>query len=1260
MIAYLAALTAVVSFCQPAGAAVTQSANAISLTGDTYSFSFSRENGSLLSVNQAGKTGSIWKSGEQGLWNARFRDNTEVNAAAFKPTGERTFRWSTADGGLKLEYLAPEINVTVTVTPGSGSADFRAEVQPREKTILEFALPARLRFEPQSVERFVSPMAGGTSVGSAFNSRFFEAQSQETPGGWAPKPFGTAGYEALYGGRLDQRADNDPPTQVQVTDQGRQWLSASLVQRLSTATPVVNRPPTRAQADLVLVDSANGPYYSASHLGGTGYLWRLGGAVRQADAPNALDMVVQTVDKLAASASAPRTKIGLLSLTSGPERGSWAEVTLRDWATRLASTRAVTSGRAELEQITTARAMMEALQSSDYLVILNPYGEWTPILPDAGMAETVAAVGKFVRAGGNWFETGGYPFYYGMVPLRYLSCGTNYPAAFADFFHLDSHNGSGSVYRVQPQQWAPWEGAKNSEALFVPGRISCGGDELGGYCDRPFCTFVAAGQAWLTPVVRMSLGRTAPESLREYAASNQINRRLEDKMSPELLAKLKDSVLVYYAGNAADKVKYLDLLPKSTLVHFADYLKGGFDKEYPDHLPPNPGFGTSDDLRRLFDRCHELGLLVMPYTNPTWWCDHPRGPTFLRDGEDPLLRGLDGKPVYEKYSANDGWTVCHWHPAVQAANRLTVKQFTTEYPVDVLFQDQCGARGWRYDTNPASPTPYAYTDGLLSMVAEDCKAVPLSTENGWDRVVNYEAQLCGMTWSIVPTEGGPTWRRLMKTQYPPNTWEIFPVAQYIAHDKTQMLHHDLGQFVTNRQVLAWTLGLGYSLSWRTSAAGLTNDASREWLLWLDRLQKSVCARYIGEPVVDFHHDRGPEPTVEDDGVIRATYGDVKLAVNLGPVTREENGQSLPSYGFYATAPGMVAANVTGAGQAGPEGTNYVAQQGKNVTDLWVYGPQESQMTVVLPDWTAQRAVVQLDGAAAQTVACTKGALEIRTPRRDTAKRIEPPAALAGKAPRDWPGAKPAVGVLDLGPAWNLSWTTITPAQWLEALGKSPLAQELGVPIKPIRTVPDLLYALKTGATGWLAIVNPYGERFPVTGPGTWREMLTLIRQYVENGGSWWETGGYSLHSATWSEGAGVQTEAVGPSGAAFLGLPVGNGDVEAPAVRLHVPDEGRAWLGDALSVRVSQSTSVVNRGLPRTSQDPGHVTLVAGPEDDFIGGYRLNGWGWLWRVGGFYPDPEVSTSVTTAALEYLYTHAPLPVKAGGIRYLWHATVQPAP
>src|SRR5438105_2676287 len=140
---------------------------------------------------------------------------------------------------------------------------------------------------------------------------------------------------------------------------------------------------------------------------------------------------------------------------------------------------------------------------------------------------------------------------------------------------------------------------------------------------------------------------------------------------------------------------------------------------------------------------------------------------------------------------------------------------------------------------------------MISMVAEDSGTKPLSTENGWDRIVNYESQLCGQTWGIVPTEGAPSWRTFLKDRFTPATWDIFPVAQYIAHDKTSMLHHDLGQFVTDDEVLSWTLGLGYGLSYRVSTTDLSRRSTLEWLRWLDRLQKSVCAHYVGQPVLSF-------------------------------------------------------------------------------------------------------------------------------------------------------------------------------------------------------------------------------------------------------------------------------------------------------------------------------------------------------------------------------------------------------------------------
>ncbi|MDH7568677.1 MAG: hypothetical protein QHJ73_03725, partial [Armatimonadota bacterium] len=317
-----------------------------------------------------------------------------------------------------------------------------------------------------------------------------------------------------------------------------------------------------------------------------------------------------------------------------------------------------------------------------------------------------------------------------------------------------------------------------------------------------------------------------------------------------------------------------------------------------------------------------------------------------------------------------------------------------------------------------------------------------------------------------------------------------------------------------------------------------------------------------------------------------------------------------------------------------------------------------EVWVALPPGMSGAVRVTLEGRSAVTSVVQGNLLRLRLPEREPGRRRQPPAALARIAVRHWPGGPPAVGVVDLGDAVQPTWTRITAQEWVEAFARSRLAVEYGVPVRRITSARELAAALEAGPTAWFALVNPYGEGFPVEEPARWREMLDRVRAYVNAGGCWWETGGYSFYSAVSVVDGVKQAESVGPAGASVLGLPVGSGEVDQSEEPLRVPPEGRAWLGEALSTRVERAMSSVNRGLPRGSEDPGHVTLVAGAAHDFIGGYRLEGWGWLFRVGGFYPNPDVVLPVAVAAMEYLYTRPPLPVKPGGVRYLWHATVTP--
>lgn len=1189
---------------------------------------------------------TIWGTGEFGLWQIVFADGTRTSAAEVaERRGAITVEADQAQETVTIAYSDPEVRVLVTVAGIADGLELQGEITPLKAPILEFALPARLRFKPSQVTRFIFPEDGNKSVGTAFNSQFFGLQRRDQPVGWRSELAGAAGYVALLGGPLDQRADREPPVALRATEIACEWLPQSLVERINSSNAVVNRPSTRAQVDLVIADSENGPYFAASSLGGAGRLWRIGGAVGDAEVGLVADLVTAVAQRLARTATDTRTKLGLISLTNGPLQGGWAAVPVSEWRSRVSVVARAAGMR--LVQLATPEDTLAAARTDDFLLILNPYGESVPVSKDGNLQTTVRAVHRYVTAGGNWFEVGGYPFFYAMRPLVYLDHSARYPPAFADFLHLDTVNGRASVYRVQPQAHQPWAGAEDLETIFVPGSLRCGGDEQGGYCDRFFATYVRPGQTWRAPIVRITIGNTAEQDLQAYCQANEIRRRLEDKMPPDKLERFKRSVLVYYAGSAREKLESLHLLPVPAQVHFADYLRGGFDKQYPDHLPPNPSFGTPDELREFFDRCRELGHLIMPYTNPTWWCDHPRGPTFERHGTDPLLKTLNGELSYECYGNNDGYTVCHWHPAVRAANAETRRLFTEEFPVDILFQDQCGARTWHYDTNPASPTPYAYTEGLLSMVAEDSQKVPLSTESGWDRVVNYESQLCGMSWSIVPTEGAPSWRTLMKERLPVKTWELYPLAQYIAHDKTAMLYHDLGQFVTNREVLTWAIGLGFCMSYRVGATDLQKDAPREWLRWVDRVQKSVCARYVGQPVAAFEHDRGPKPRAHHDGVIRAAYGPVRVIANLGAEPRG----GLPPYGFRATAPGLVAGEVQDVkGRL----TSFVAEASPEGAELWVYAPPDCEVQAELPEHVGSRPSVIVEDHKAVDARASGRQLSLRLPPRSSVPSVAPPPQLAGKAPQQWPNARPAIGIIDLGPQVHPTWTTIRPEDWIAAFRRSALTTEYGLPIVPITSTQELLRALDSGPTEWLAIVNPYGEQFP-SGPD-WRTTIARIQRYVNGGGCWWETAGYSFYVALSREGGQWRRTVIGHSGMGVLGLRAGGGEVDQAPEPLHISQAGREILGPRLSARVEGLASSVNRGLPRGADDPGHITLVGGSRQDFIGLYRLDGWGYLGRIGGLNPNPNVAVPVVVATIEYIYTHPPLPADCAGVRYLWHLTV----
>jgi hypothetical protein len=432
---------------------------------------FSSVDGSIQSISSAARTDIIASSDKGGLWQVKFSDGSMTSASDFAADSkERSFQCSTdpQSSAMTMTYTSKEVQVVILVTPRDDGIDLAGRVQPESKTILEFHLPGRLRFEPRQVNRVICPTTGNDSVGMALKQAFFVRQPQDEPVAWEHRPVGPRNYASLFNGNLVSRPDRDPPVKLRVSQDGQAWFDPELVKKLQDSSATVSRPPAKGQADLVLVDSDNGPWVSASRLEGKGLLWRIGGLVQTAERGIALAAVSSVIRRLSADCPAGRTKLGIIRLSRGPDSGGWTVVRVADWLDRFGQLAAVKAGKVQLVELPRPADVTKALAGSDFIAILNPYGEWIPVAQPGGSKEMVAAIGRYVREGGNWFEVGGYPFHYELLPAEYLQYEATYPDAFADFLHLDSKAGTLAVFGVQPQKHSPWQGATDKAAGISP------------------------------------------------------------------------------------------------------------------------------------------------------------------------------------------------------------------------------------------------------------------------------------------------------------------------------------------------------------------------------------------------------------------------------------------------------------------------------------------------------------------------------------------------------------------------------------------------------------------------------------------------------------------------------------------------------------------------------------------------------------------------------------------------------------------------
>jgi len=478
-----------------------------------------------------------------------------------------------------------------------------------------------------------------------------------------------------------------------------------------------------------------------------------------------------------------------------------------------------------------------------------------------------------------------------------------YPSrwAFADYVSLDIGQSHLALYSKNP----PPSPLAPVDVGFVHAADGvCGGPS---FCfEHTFQTAVSPGQTWTSPVVRLEVGSTARESILGYRTANGIDAypSLAAKLGP-LFESVVGSPLIKadlrkglppFAAWGPDLAR----LPSPALVHPVAYQPGGHDMNDPDFLPPDPAFGSEADFNGAIAKAHSLGLTVMPYANASWW-----------DGSSPTARSLDppltiddlsvqdstGKPKVETYFGRSGYVVSPFAPFVKTRFDQMLEQWKTDVPVDCVFLDQIGARPWLRDFNPLAPSPIAYADGWLSLLAP-YKDRCLMVEDGWDRLAATFAGFHGGLLLMAREFDEPD------RDWGEGNWEPYPLADWLLHDKVLFFQHDLYEptMTTNLYTLTWNAAFGFQQSYAWS--GLSGDSLDDpWLQVAGDFQHVLGPR-VGGRTLDAYDQPAP-------GITVSRFGDLEVRANWNDAPGSVDGYGIASNGFLARAQGLVAGAFAG-------------------------------------------------------------------------------------------------------------------------------------------------------------------------------------------------------------------------------------------------------------------------------------------------------------------------------------------------------------
>ncbi|MDB5047163.1 MAG: discoidin protein [Fibrobacteres bacterium] len=459
---------------------------------------------------------------------------------------------------------------------------------------------------------------------------------------------------------------------------------------------------------------------------------------------------------------------------------------------------------------------------------------------------------------------------------------------FADFIAVQTINGSLALYTKGKD--------KNLENTMVG--FFDPGTGTSTTMQHKFSCAVAPGQTRSFPPVALRIGDTYIASGIAYRNDNGIDKF--PSLSEKLGAK-KDrffSEVVYKwdmpATNlsfAQSKTDVIDKLPLPGILLPVTFQNGKHDSKYPDFLPPNPLFGTQDQMKDMVSYAHQKGSLVYPYVNFSWW--DVNSPTLLNLPAGVTIANISDRS--ETYTGTLGVDVIPDNAFVLQRTIQERDKLCANVGLDGLLEDQWGV-------HPMLTT--AHFNGVQTNLAAS-KAYNLGTECGIDMQAQYLATFLGSMydWDV-------RWPDVTTTYS-----FYFPMESVILRDKVLLYQHGLSQigWTHSKAVLRWNLAYGYQLSSSvflyadTPTSPAPEDFKKDglhiddnpWVKVAGEFQKYVLSRYADETVTNFEAlGNGIYKTAFKTFASYSSWGNQPYAINghtisaNGVATIANNGSAL--------------------------------------------------------------------------------------------------------------------------------------------------------------------------------------------------------------------------------------------------------------------------------------------------------------------------------------------------------------------------------